>query len=290
MYRLSHETLGAAAAPERAREGRAERGGKGGAEGLAEGGSEGGERERVELPPPGESSRLVAEARGGADVDGARGGCQRHNSSWRAPLLELRRHHASRLVFALGLFSCLAATTVLLDNWGPRLFQRLARLAPHPAPARPGPARTGPHRTAPHRTARTLAVRSRAQLAPTSAELPHALLLLLSAGDLAGILLSILLVDRIGRRGCFHLGFFLQAALYVVMALVPRRAAPLAALGFAATGCRCFGWEAAQMWVVRCLVRVRVRVRVRGGALPAKPHTTAMAPSPWGSGALEGSS
>ena len=158
MYRLSHATLGAAAAPERAREGRAERGGKGGAEGLAEGGGEGGERERVELPPPGESSRLVAEARGGADVDGARGGCQRHNSSWRAPLLELRRHHASRLVFALGLFSCLAATTVLLDNWGPRLFQRLARLAPHPAPARTAPARPGPHRTAPHRTARTLAV------------------------------------------------------------------------------------------------------------------------------------
>jgi len=94
-------------------------------------------------------------------------------------------------------------------------------------------------------------VQSRAQLAPRSPELPHALLLLLSAGDLAGILLSILLVDRIGRRGCFHLGFFAQATLYVAMALVPRRAAPLAALGFAATGCRCFGWEAAQMWVVR---------------------------------------
>ena len=154
----------------------------------------------------------MAEVRGGAHTNDARGGSQRHGSSWRAPLLELRRRHAPRLVFAVGLFGCLATTTVLLDNWGPHLFQRL--------------------------------------LAPTSAELPHALLLLLSAGDLAGILLSILIVDKVGRRGCLHLGFFGQAALYVLMALAPRRAAPLAALGFAATGCRCFGWEAAQIWVV----------------------------------------
>ena len=79
-------------------------------------------------------------------------------------------------------------------------------------------------------------------LAPGSRELPWGVLLLFSGGDLAGILVSIVLVDRLGRRGCFAIGFFGQAALFALMALLPSAPALLAAVGFVATGCRCFGW------------------------------------------------
>ena len=94
MYRLSHATFGAAAAPGTARVGWAERGGNGGTDGEPKVGGEGGEGgEEGGIsgePPPGERSQLVAQV---ATPGG--GGTQRQGAGWRAPLRELRRRHLS---------------------------------------------------------------------------------------------------------------------------------------------------------------------------------------------------
>ena len=134
--------------------------------------------------------------------------------------------------------AALSCTTVLLDVWGPRAFTRL--------------------------------------LYGEGTALKYGTLLLFNVGDLIGIVVSIAVVDRIGRRGCFAVGFLLQAALLTTLVLAhsmvetfgayhcaggtvqkvealrgwehckDQGAGALALLtfvGMLATGCRCFGWE-----------------------------------------------
>ena len=157
----------------------------------------------------------------------------------------LVRRHGALLAFALFLMTALSCTTVLLDVWGPRAFTRL--------------------------------------LYGEGTALKYGTLLLFNVGDLIGIVVSIAVVDRIGRRGCFAVGFLLQAALLTTLVLAhsmvetfgayhcaggtvqkvealrgwehckDQGAGALALLtfvGMLATGCRCFGWEAAQLWIV----------------------------------------
>eukprot|EP00421_Protoceratium_reticulatum_P019568 CAMPEP_0168384828 /NCGR_PEP_ID=MMETSP0228-20121227/14612_1 /TAXON_ID=133427 /ORGANISM="Protoceratium reticulatum, Strain CCCM 535 (=CCMP 1889)" /LENGTH=478 /DNA_ID=CAMNT_0008398007 /DNA_START=54 /DNA_END=1490 /DNA_ORIENTATION=+ len=120
------------------------------------------------------------------------------------------------VLFSLLLFGVLSVTTVLIDTWGPGLFQKL--------------------------------------ISPRSHELPHGVLLLFNMGDLLGICASILVADRIGRLGSFKVGFYLQGIFFGAMALsfavCPGVTALAVALGTAASGCRCFGWEAAQFWTL----------------------------------------
>ena len=89
--------------------------------------------------------------------------------------LVLLWRHRSLLTFAALLFVMLSSTTVLLDTWGPYLYHQI--------------------------------------FAPKSSELPHGMLMLFNMGDLAGILCSIWLIDRIGRFGSFLIGFLLQGGL-----------------------------------------------------------------------------
>lgn len=111
--------------------------------------------------------------------------------------------------FAVGLMCALSVTTVLLDTWGPRTFARLFG----------------------------------------SASLPLSTLLLFNLGDLGGIVASIFLVDRIGRRGCFMIGFLVQASLLSAMVAVPSKLGRTA-FGILAASTRCFGWEAAHLWII----------------------------------------
>ena len=50
-------------------------------------------------------------------------------------------------------------------------------------------------------------------LAPDQPTLPYDVLLWLNLADGCGVVASGFVVDRIGRRGCFALGFFGQAVL-----------------------------------------------------------------------------
>lgn len=111
--------------------------------------------------------------------------------------------------FAVGLMCALSVTTVLLDTWGPRTFARLFG----------------------------------------SSSLPLSTLLLFNLGDLGGIVASIFLVDRIGRRGCFKIGFLVQASLLSAMVAVPSKLGRTA-FGILAASTRCFGWEAAHLWII----------------------------------------
>lgn len=96
--------------------------------------------------------------------------------------------HRSLLAFAALLFIMLSSTTVLLDTWGPHLYHQI--------------------------------------FAPESSELPHGMLMLFNVGDLAGILCSIALIDRIGRFGSFVIGFLLQGCLLVGLSLFASAATP----------------------------------------------------------------
>lgn len=144
------------------------------------------------------------------------------STMWR--LRKMIQVYPHLLGFALGLFGALAFTLVLIDTWGPDVFRRL--------------------------------------IFPGSASLPYETLFVFSLGDLGGILISIAVVDRIGRRGCFYVGFFGQAMVFAALALASKALARLApntqglavpgltllgALGYAT---RCFGCEAAHLWTL----------------------------------------
>ena len=129
--------------------------------------------------------------------------------------------HRVFFTFAAALMCSLSVTTVLLDNWGPRIFGQLMHGSTSPP-------------------LRTLAI--------------------FNAGDLCGIFVSIVAIDRIGRRGCFVVGFLVQGALLACMVgfarwpdprdLMPRKHATLVTIGALASATRCFGWEAANLWIV----------------------------------------
>jgi len=139
--------------------------------------------------------------------DGPAGQCE----AWS---LLLERKNRALLAFALALFGVLASTTVLLDTWGPGLYQDL--------------------------------------LVPEAGELPTRILMLFNAGDLCGIIVSILVIDRIGRSGSFVIGFFVQGSLLAIITWLDVRDPIIYGLalvcGTLSSACRCFGWESAQMW------------------------------------------
>ncbi|CAE7559674.1 OCT7 [Symbiodinium natans] len=128
----------------------------------------------------------------------------------------LERENRQLMIFSLALFGVLASTTVLLDTWGPGLYHSL--------------------------------------LAPESQELPTGILMLFNIGDLTGVAISIMIVDRIGRAGSFVVGFFVQGTLLALITLVSAHHPILYSLqvfcGTLSAACRCFGWESAQMWTL----------------------------------------
>jgi MFS family permease len=135
-------------------------------------------------------------------------------------IVALASEHGPLLAFAFALMGALSCTTVMLDTWGPATFGSLLH---------------------------------------GSAELPLRTMALFNMGDLAGIVLSIFVVDRIGRRGCFQAGFLGQAALLAALAALT--AVPVSvrtAIGVLAASTRCFAWEAAHLWIVEAFpTRVR---------------------------------
>jgi len=122
----------------------------------------------------------------------------------------LLTEHTRLLLFVLVIFAALASTTVLIDTWGPDIFRQL--------------------------------------IEPEGDALPHGVLMSFNLGDLAGIVVSIIVADRLGRRGSFLVGFLLQGLLFGSMAEFGRH--PALIIGIIASGCRCFAWEAAGMFTL----------------------------------------
>ncbi|CAE7397418.1 STP10 [Symbiodinium pilosum] len=122
-----------------------------------------------------------------------------------------------KIRFCLILFSLLSMTTIMIDTWGPMLFQNL--------------------------------------MFPDDNALPRALLMIFNVGDFCGLVVSVLVVDFIGRRGSFAVGFFFQGTLLLGLAgtHVLNDAARLylqSILGAVSASCRGFAWEGAIMWVL----------------------------------------
>lgn len=139
------------------------------------------------------------------------------NTVFSVQLKRLLCSHTRLFVFSLTIFSLLSVTTVLIDTWGPGIFQKL--------------------------------------ISPGEKELPHGVLLLFNLGDFCGIIVSIALADRLGRRGSFAIGFFGQSVLFAAMVLLQQSTSAVGKLlviasGTAASACRCFAWEAAAMWTI----------------------------------------
>ncbi|CAE7205956.1 Slc22a1 [Symbiodinium sp. CCMP2592] len=77
--------------------------------------------------------------------------------------------------------------------------------------------------------------------------------MLFNVGDLCGVAISIVIVDRIGRGGSFVIGFFLQGMLLAIVGILDAREPHqyyFAALCGMLASCRCFAWESAQMWTL----------------------------------------
>jgi len=132
----------------------------------------------------------------------------------------LSEEYSGRIAFSWILFSLLSCTTILIDTWGPLIYQ---------------------HLLFPHRTV-----------------LPHGLLMLFNVGDFVGLIVSVFVVDLIGRKGGFAVGFFLQGSILLVLAGVHLEASKLghyslfvqSMLGVMAASCRSFAWEGATMWAL----------------------------------------
>jgi len=129
------------------------------------------------------------------------------------------------LSFSIVIFTVLACTTVLLDTWGPRVWQLI--------------------------------------LSPGSSELPESALQVFNMGDLTGTILAIFISDRIGRKGAFTIGFWVQGLMYAALSTLVsyHHASLLITFGFLAGICRCFAWEAACFWTLEAF-----RTEVRGTA------------------------
>ncbi|CAJ1418597.1 unnamed protein product [Effrenium voratum] len=80
----------------------------------------------------------------------------------------LSPEYRSRTAFCWILFALLSGTTILIDTWGPIIFQHL--------------------------------------IFPGHTELPRGLLMLFNIGDLIGLVVSVFVIDRIGRKGGFVIG------------------------------------------------------------------------------------
>jgi MFS family permease len=118
--------------------------------------------------------------------------------------------------YACCLFSTLGVTTMLLDTCGPLMFRRL--------------------------------------LFPTERTLPYGVLMLFNLGDMLGVVASIVVVERAGRRGSLALGFFGQATFLALLVMAWRVGAPphgvLVPAGMLAAAFRVFHWDGATLWVL----------------------------------------
>ncbi|CAJ1332791.1 unnamed protein product [Effrenium voratum] len=128
----------------------------------------------------------------------------------------LSPEYRSRTAFCWILFALLSGTTILIDTWGPIIFQHL--------------------------------------IFPGHTELPRGLLMLFNIGDLIGLVVSVFVIDRIGRKGGFVIGFFLQGIILITLSGATTfggaRVCLQAIMGMTATGCRGFAWEGATMWAL----------------------------------------
>lgn len=128
--------------------------------------------------------------------------------------------YVGRIAFCWTLFSLLSCTTILIDTWGPLIYQ---------------------HLLFPHRTV-----------------LPHGLLMLFNVGDFVGLIISVCVIDFIGRKGGFVVGFFVQGCILLTLSGVHGQAHRLghyslyvqSMLGVMAASCRSFAWEGAVMWTL----------------------------------------
>ena len=141
------------------------------------------------------------------------------------------------LGYAGVLFFGLSAQQQLIQNFGPRVFQRLI----YPDDYRAMETVMNPH-----------------------APLPFETLALFNFTDWWGILLSVLLIDRLGRRGFFAVGFTIAALLWIVLGAMRPIAhqfnaseeqsysvqVALVVVGAIASGTRGFAPEAANLWVL----------------------------------------
>lgn len=148
-------------------------------------------------------------------VDNPGGKAQRTTFLMRLQIILL--HHRTIFLFAVGIFSMLSMTTVIIDTWGPFVFQHF--------------------------------------LYPGQNFLPIRLLAMFNLGDFTGNIVSIFIADKIGRRGSFYWGFFGQAALWASLPCIRMMGLTnpmplLCAAGMLASSTRCFAWEAVQIWTL----------------------------------------
>jgi len=127
------------------------------------------------------------------------------------------RDHRPLLVFSFIVFASLSMTQNLLDTWGPDIYHEL--------------------------------------FSPKNKDLPAFILSLFDLGDMCGVVLSIFISDQVGRYGSFIIGFFVQSFMLVAMSatavVIPSAVATLGVLfGMLSSSCRCFLFEAANMWTL----------------------------------------
>lgn len=127
------------------------------------------------------------------------------------------RDHRPLLVFSFTVFASLSMTTELLNTYGPDIYHEL--------------------------------------FSPKNKDLPTFILSLFDLGDMCGVVLSIFISDEIGRKGSFIIGFFVQSFMLVALSatavVIPSAVATLGVLfGMLSSSCRCFLFEAANMWTL----------------------------------------
>ena len=149
---------------------------------------------------------------------------------------ELLRSPPNHLLYAIGLFVGLAIQQVLITNYGPRVTQVLI----YPD----------------SQTSTGLAPKGKMD------DLPYEILLIFNYCDWAGILLSSLIIDVLGRRGFLLMGFVVSAVLWLSMGVIkpagnvpvnqttPGLSVALIVVGCFAHATRGYAPEAVNLWVL----------------------------------------
>ena len=144
-----------------------------------------------------ETSPLVGKAKGGGSTDAkpavpasARVAAQAASTDFFARVGALCANPPPSLGFAIVLFMGLSIQQQLIGNFGPRVFQRLI----YPSDA--------------------------VSVEDTHSAFPIPALLLFNFADWLGILFSVMLIDRLGRRGFFTVGFSTAAVLWIALGLI----------------------------------------------------------------------
>eukprot|EP00746_Dinoflagellata_sp_MGD_P148978 gnl/MRDRNA2_/MRDRNA2_81095_c0_seq1.p1 gnl/MRDRNA2_/MRDRNA2_81095_c0~~gnl/MRDRNA2_/MRDRNA2_81095_c0_seq1.p1 ORF type:complete len:472 (-),score=59.22 gnl/MRDRNA2_/MRDRNA2_81095_c0_seq1:103-1518(-) len=123
----------------------------------------------------------------------------------------------NRMFFAMSMYTLLSATTVLIDTWGLQIYARM--LSSHPE-------------------------------ASTDIPLPYYAMMIFNLGDLCGIIAATLLMDTIGRKGCFYIGFIVQGVFLAGLIFVQGIPTMILGFGFLNAACRAFAWDATHLWIL----------------------------------------